>query len=55
MNDIVERGKVATELDAIYSFSTTDNQQIAIVFTVLAIGASADLDLPPCKCSQEES
>lgn len=48
MNDIVERGKVCAELDAAYALAPTDNQQIAILFTALAIGASADLDLPPC-------
>lgn len=53
MNDIVERGRVTAEVDACYALTPTDNQQAAIVLTVLSIGASADLDLPPYNVEAE--
>lgn len=50
MNDIVERGRVTTEMERGYALEPTDNQQVAILLAVLANGAAADLDLPPCAC-----
>lgn len=54
MNDIVDRSRVEAEMDACYALTPTDNQQAAIVLTVLAIGASADLDLPPYNADAEK-
>ncbi|KLT43821.1 hypothetical protein CC85DRAFT_284105 [Cutaneotrichosporon oleaginosum] len=54
MNDIVERGRVAAEMDACYTLTPTDNQQAAIVLTILSIGASTDLDLPPYNAEAEK-
>jgi hypothetical protein len=48
MNDIVDREQVAAELQAMYDRTSTDNQKVAMALTVLAMGALADEDLPPC-------
>lgn len=50
MNCIVGREALADILDKAYAEDESlDNQQLAIAFVVLAIGASMDFSHPPCE------
>lgn len=53
MNYILEREALAEILDRAYAQDESlDNQQLAIAFLVLAIGASIDLNYPPCESTK---